>query len=304
MRTIFASETVSYEFTVCDDDGNRITGLLDTAFGKVVFKNGAGTGISATVTEISNGVYNVSFSHTGVGRYMIQIDCSTSGISNIWEEHIDVIIGGEQFLGRAPVIAGNNAEFEFEIVDRFGDLVTGVSSFGIELLSLNGVNVGSPGFAIAEIGTSGRYKCTFPAASAGVYEAVIGDQLRGMWKAIFDCATAGPPTAVEIRNEMDANSTKLTEVNADTDELLTAVAAIGIPPAADVIAGAILDAPAAIDGKTPREALQYIAATTCMESSGDPSGPVTFLGLDGSTKRVKSTMDGDGNRISVTLDPP
>ncbi len=53
-----------------------------------------------------------------------------------------------------------------------------------------------------------------------------------------------------------------------------------------------------IDSKTLQAALRLIAATTCGKSSGDPTGPVTFKGLDGTTDRVTSTMDANGNRLT------
>ncbi len=156
--------------------------------------------------------------------------------------------------------------------------------------------------------------------------------------------TAATPSAAAIRAEMDANSTKLAHLQADItstppdaahytaargdklDELDAAVstrasasalssdvaaieaAIAGIPtspaPTADENADALLDRATAIDGKTPRQALRYIAATCCEKSFGDPGGPVTFYGLDGATKRVKATMDSRGNRVTVQLDPP
>jgi hypothetical protein len=54
-----------------------------------------------------------------------------------------------------------------------------------------------------------------------------------------------------------------------------------------------------IDGKTPTEALQIIAATTAGEVSGVGVGPEVFLGLDGLTTRVTVTLDGSNNRTGV-----
>lgn len=58
-----------------------------------------------------------------------------------------------------------------------------------------------------------------------------------------------------------------------------------------------------IDGKAWKEALQYIAATTSGKVSGAGTGTNTFVGLDGSTNRVESTVDASGNRTAVSLDP-
>lgn len=60
---------------------------------------------------------------------------------------------------------------------------------------------------------------------------------------------------------------------------------------------------AAIDGKTPQEAMRYIAAICAGEVSGAGTGTETVLGLDGSTTRVVATVDGDGNRSDMSYDP-
>jgi len=71
----------------------------------------------------------------------------------------------------------------------------------------------------------------------------------------------------------------------------------------DSVATAILDLASAIDGVTLRAALRYIAATVAGKVSGAGSGVETFLGLDGSTARLKSTIDDDGNRTAIDYDP-
>lgn len=168
----------------------------------------------------------------------------------------------------------------------------------------------------------GAYDVAFTPDTDAEYSIRIAHPTYAVRGFIFEFTSTadGPLTLALIRAYLDANSTKLanldatvssrasaamlTDVQTDVDELQTSVAAIGTAPTANQNADALLDRANAIDGKTPREAIRYIAATTVELSSGDPSGPVTFLGLDGVTKRVKSTMDASGNRIAVVLDPP
>lgn len=104
---------------------------------------------------------------------------------------------------------------------------------------------------------------------------------------------------------------------ADTNELQTNqgnwLTATGFAQAGDpmtltiaertTLAGAILDLASAIDGKTLREALRYIAAAVAGKASGAGTGTEIFVGLDGTTSRLTSTVDNDGNRTAVSYDP-
>lgn len=75
-------------------------------------------------------------------------------------------------------------------------------------------------------------------------------------------------------------------------------------PTANENADALLDRADAIEtGITPREAIRAIAAITVGEVSGAGSGTETFKGIDSATDRVEVTVDNDGNRTAVTLDP-
>lgn len=56
----------------------------------------------------------------------------------------------------------------------------------------------------------------------------------------------------------------------------------------------------AIDGKTPAQAMQIIAAAAAGKVSGAGSGEEIFMGLDGDTTRVTVKVDDDGNRSEVT----
>ena len=70
----------------------------------------------------------------------------------------------------------------------------------------------------------------------------------------------------------------------------------------DSIATALLDLASAVDTKTVREALRYMAATVGGKVSGAGTGTNVFKGLDGSTDRVTATVDVDGNRTAVSYD--
>lgn len=55
-------------------------------------------------------------------------------------------------------------------------------------------------------------------------------------------------------------------------------------------------------GLTAAEILRIVAAALAGEVSGAGSGVETFKGLDGTTDRIVSTVDDDGNRTSVVVD--
>ena len=55
-------------------------------------------------------------------------------------------------------------------------------------------------------------------------------------------------------------------------------------------------------GLSAAEILRIVAATLAGEVSGAGSGTETFKGLDGSTDRIISTVDIDGNRTTVVVD--
>jgi hypothetical protein len=67
----------------------------------------------------------------------------------------------------------------------------------------------------------------------------------------------------------------------------------------NAVADALLNRSSAIDGKTPKETMQIIAALLAGIITDAGTGTETFLGLDGSTTRVVVTVDSAGNRSAV-----
>lgn len=65
-------------------------------------------------------------------------------------------------------------------------------------------------------------------------------------------------------------------------------------------AAAVWDLAGKIDGKTPKEAFQIIAAAIAGILSGAGTGTEAMKGLDGTTTRVTGTTDALGNRTGVT----
>jgi hypothetical protein len=108
---------------------------------------------------------------------------------------------------------------------------------------------------------------------------------------------AALPNAAAIVAAMQSPGTNLAQL----------VAAIGTLSAdqRDAVADALLNRAAAIDGKTPKQVLQIIAAVLAGKVSGAGTGTETFRALSDATDRVQVVVDNLGNRIGVsyTADP-
>ncbi len=97
----------------------------------------------------------------------------------------------------------------------------------------------------------------------------------------------------------------VSQVKAKTDNLPANPAAIGSAMTLqsterDALAAALLDLANAVDGKTPRQALQIISAVLAGKVSGAGSGTETFRSLNDQHDRVVVTADASGNRTEVT----
>jgi hypothetical protein len=106
------------------------------------------------------------------------------------------------------------------------------------------------------------------------------------------------------RGRLPQQRGQLTQSNIDAILADTGTDGVVISTATQqAIATALLDLANAVDGKTLRQAIQYIAAVVAGELSGAGTGTETVNGLDGTTARATFTVDEDGNRTAVSYDP-
>ena len=105
-----------------------------------------------------------------------------------------------------------------------------------------------------------------------------------------------------LSNTATGSPTVTDYTTATQSEIDSAFAALNDPTAA-VIAAAVWELAGKIDGKTPQQALQYIAAVCGGILSGAGTGTETVKGLDGVTDRAQFTVDASGNRTAVSYDP-
>lgn len=117
-----------------------------------------------------------------------------------------------------------------------------------------------------------------------------------------------PPTVVAIRQEMDANSSQLSGIKSKTDNLPSdpadeslleaAIAAIPVAPTVSQI----LDDPS--DGLyTPRQILRLLASAIVGKATGGGTATITFRDINDTKNRIVATVDINGNRSLVILDP-
>jgi hypothetical protein len=127
------------------------------------------------------------------------------------------------------------------------------------------------------------------------------------WVSVNEGVAAAKTAAEAVNNLTKAGAAgDLAEIASNVAEALATVGTTGVVLTTEersAVAAALLDLASAIDGKTVREALRYIAATGAGEMSGGGTGTVSFKGLDKSTTRVTGTVDDNGNRSSITYDP-
>lgn len=129
---------------------------------------------------------------------------------------------------------------------------------------------------------------------------------------LVDTGTDIPALLTTIAGYLD---TEIQAILADTNELQTDwanggrldllldAAASGTAPTADQNADALLDRVNGIEtGFTPRQVLRLVAAVLVGKASGLGTTTAIFRDLTDAKDRVTSTVDGDGNRSSVTKD--
>lgn len=105
--------TVLAYFVVYDENNAPVNGLLDAAFTKLLFDNGAVSGAAVTITFVSSGVYTASFTPTSTGAWDLVIRHATYAPRG-YEETFDVTETGPDPFTR--VIDGFTFFEEMELI--------------------------------------------------------------------------------------------------------------------------------------------------------------------------------------------
>jgi hypothetical protein len=100
-------------FEVYDENNVPVVGLLNGAFTKLLYVNGALSGIVVTVTSITSGVYTATFTPTAVGSWQLVIRQATYAPRG-FDETFDVTETGPDMFTR--VIDGFSFFDEMELI--------------------------------------------------------------------------------------------------------------------------------------------------------------------------------------------
>lgn len=135
-------------------------------------------------------------------------------------------------------------------------------------------------------------------AGSGTFDATTDstEALRDRGDAAWTTGSAAP-TAPAIRAEIDSNSTQLAKLGTPVGASL-AVDIAGVP-------AALLDLANGVEtGLTLRQAMRLIAAAEAGQLSGAATTTIVIkaAGVPGTT-RITATVDSDGNRSALTLNP-
>jgi len=122
------------------------------------------------------------------------------------------------------------------------------------------------------------------------------------WTVTLPTLTAGQTVSMYITATIDgaAKAAVVAEAVADTVRL-SDVPAVNVTMQAGV--SVVAEGARVVEGThTVDDILRIIAAALAGETSGSGTATVEILGLDGATTRITATLDGNGNRTSMTLD--
>jgi hypothetical protein len=214
-----------------------------------------------------------------------------------------------------------NAEVDTALADydapTSAELVSEINSVQSDIAALNNITAAS----VWAAGTRTLTASLDPTAAAiadAVWDEVLSGHLgAGSTGEALDGAGGGapPPTVIEIRQEMDANSTKLANLDVAvstrgtstyaggavasvTGAVGSVIADVGITQsAADKVLASVVEGT-----HTLADSARLLNATLGGKSSGHATGSPVYRDIDDTKDRVTATTDPDGNRTAVTTD--
>lgn len=190
--------------------------------------------------------------------------------------NLDAAVSSRAVAGDAMALtSGERTTLAGVIWDRLTSAITTAGSIGKLIKDNLDATVSS------RLATSGY---TAPLDAAGTRAAV------GLASPNLDTQLDALPTNAELA----------TALGTADDATLAAIAALSIPTAA-ANAAAVLAA-AYEDAESVQDFLRLSRAVLMGAVTGQPTAPA-FKSADGGTTRVTATVDGSGNRSSVTVDP-
>jgi hypothetical protein len=117
-------------------------------------------------------------------------------------------------------------------------------------------------------------------------------------------ARLGAPAGASISADVAAVKTDTAAIKAKTDNLPAAPSAVGDIPTANQNADALLDRASGIEpGLTVRQGARLWSAALLGKASGMTTATAVFRDTSDTKNRIVASVDADGNRLGVTLDP-
>ncbi|TGQ10209.1 hypothetical protein EN858_17510 [Mesorhizobium sp. M4B.F.Ca.ET.215.01.1.1] len=114
----------------------------------------------------------------------------------------------------------------------------------------------------------------------------------------------GAPAGVSVSADIAAIKSDTGAIKAKTDNLPAAPAAVGDIPTANQNADALLDRASGVEaGMTPRQGFRLWSAALLGKANGLGTGTAIFRDTNDTKDRINASVDQDGNRLAVILDP-
>ncbi|RUW25631.1 MULTISPECIES: hypothetical protein [unclassified Mesorhizobium] len=117
-------------------------------------------------------------------------------------------------------------------------------------------------------------------------------------------AKLGAPAGASVSADIAAIKSDTGAIKAKTDNLPAAPAAVGDIPTANQNADALLDRASGVEaGMTPRQGFRLWSAALLGKANGLGTGTAIFRDTNDTKDRINASVDQDGNRLAVILDP-
>ncbi|AZO63044.1 hypothetical protein EJ078_30315 [Mesorhizobium sp. M1A.F.Ca.IN.022.06.1.1] len=292
---LFRRDTTTGRTATVDASGRvdvgSISGTAQTARdigASVLLSSGTGTGqvsltagvVSANATQIAGAAVNTASAQIGVNVVNAGGTAWNSGA-----------ITANTFAAGAITAA----KFAANALDAVWSTATRVLTAGTNIVLAKGTGV--TGFD--DLDAPGVR------AAVGMASANLDTQLSTL--ASNDTAISnklGAPAGASVSADIAAVKADTAGIKAKTDNLPAAPAAVGDIPTANQNADALLDRESGIEpGLTPRQGWRLWSAALLGKANGLGTGTAIFRDTNDTKDRINASVDQDGNRLAVILDP-
>ncbi|WP_292259128.1 hypothetical protein [Mesorhizobium sp.] len=299
---LFRRDTTTGRTATVDANGrvdvSAIQGTGQTARdigASVLLSSGTGTGqvsltagvVSANTTQIAGSAVNTASAQLGVNVVNAGGTAWNSGA-----------ITANTFAAGAITAA----KFAANALDAVWSTATRVLTAGTNIVLAKGTGVtgfndlDAPGVRTA-VGLASANLDTQLSALSG-NDTIINNNVLAVNTKL------GAPAGASVSADIAAVKSDTGAIKAKTDNLPAAPAAVGDIPTANQNADALLDRASGIEpGLTPRQGWRLWSAALLGKANGLGTGTAIFRDTNDTKDRINASVDQDGNRLAVILDP-